>query len=61
LIHYLDVGGIPVAEASGLAALLHGAHSAFTDDDALLAEAARIFELLYIAYSAQAQREIQAR
>jgi hypothetical protein len=57
LIHYLDVGGIPVAEAAGVAALLHGAQSAFADDDALLSEAARIFELLYIAYSAQAHAE----
>jgi hypothetical protein len=55
LIHYLDVGGIPVAEAGGVEALLRGAQSAFTDDDALLAEAAKIFELLYISYSLPSQ------
>jgi hypothetical protein len=50
LIHYLDVGGIPVPEAAGLEALLRAARSTFSDDDALTAEAARIFELLYISY-----------
>ena len=53
LIHYLDVGGIPVAEAAGVEALLRGAQSAFADDDVLLAEAAKIFELMYIAYNVQ--------
>ena len=53
LIHYLDVGGIPVAEAAGVETLLRGAQSAFADDDALLAETAKIFELIYIAYSTQ--------
>jgi len=55
LIHYLDVGGIPVAEAPGVEAVLRGAQSAFADDDALLGEAAKIFELLYISYSRQAE------
>jgi hypothetical protein len=57
LIHYLDVGGIPVAEAAGVEALLRGARSAFADDDRLLEETAKIFELLYISYSKQAQAE----
>ena len=51
LIHYLDVGGIPVAEAAGIEAVLRGAQSAFTDDDALLDEVAKVFELIYISYS----------
>lgn len=55
LIHYLDVGGIPVAEATGVETLLRGAQSAFQDDDTLLEEAARIFELLYISYSMQSK------
>jgi hypothetical protein len=55
LIHYLDVGGIPMAEAAGVEALLRGAQSAFADDDALLMEAAKIFELLYISYSMQSK------
>ena len=53
LVHYLDAGGLPIAEAAGVETCLRGAHAAFTDDDTLLAEAAKIFELLYIAYSTQ--------
>ena len=52
LVHYLDVGGVPVPEAPGLEALLHGARDAFSDDDALLAEASRLFDYLYAHYSA---------
>ena len=50
LIHYLDVGGIPVPEAAGIESLLRAARSTFANDDVLLDEAARIFELIYIAY-----------
>ena len=57
LIHYLDVGGLPVAEAAGIEAVLRGAQSAFAADDALLAEAAKLFELLYISYSKQSQAD----
>ena len=51
LIHYLDVGGVPVPEAAGLEALLRGARAASSDDDALLAEAGRLFEYLYAHYA----------
>lgn len=50
LIHYLDVGGLPVAEAAGVESLLRGAQSLFANDDLLLAEAAKVFELLYVGY-----------
>jgi hypothetical protein len=50
-VHYLDVGGIPVADAKGLETLLKGAKEQSRSDDALLAEATRIFDLLYSAYS----------
>jgi hypothetical protein len=50
LIHYLDVGGIPVPEAAGVESLLRAARATFTDDDILLGEAAGIFELIYISY-----------
>jgi hypothetical protein len=52
LIHYLDVGGVPVPEAPGLEALLRGARAALSDDDALLAEAGRLLEYLYAHYAA---------
>ena len=53
LVHYLDVGGIPVAEAAGVEVILKGAKQSSADDDALLAESARIFDQLYAAYAEQ--------
>ena len=50
LIHYLDVGGVPVAEAAGVEAALRGAQRLFVDDDALVNEAAKLFEFLYVHY-----------
>ncbi len=49
-VHFLDVGGIPVADAKGLETLLRGAKEKAKSDDALLAEAMRILDLLYSAY-----------
>lgn len=54
-IHYIDVGGVPVAEAAGLEALLRGARELCTDDDQLLAAASGIFDLLYSAHQHQAR------
>ena len=54
LIHYLDVGGVPVPEAAGLEALLRGARDALSDDDALLAEASRLLDYLYAHFAALA-------
>lgn len=52
LIHYLDVGGVPVAEAAGIEALLRGARTALNDDDRLLSEAGKAFDFLYAHYAA---------
>ncbi len=46
-VHYLDAGGIPVAEAPGLESVLGGLRELHTDDDALAAAAAAVFEALY--------------
>jgi len=51
-VHFLDVGGIPVADATGLETMLKGAKEKARGDDALLAEAMRSFDLLYSAYRA---------
>ncbi len=51
LVHYLDVGGIPVAEAAGLEALLTGARLRCKTDEALLREAEKSFDYLYLAFS----------
>ena len=50
-VHFLDIGGIPVADAKGLETLLMGAREKARGDDALLAEAMRVFDLFYSAYS----------
>jgi hypothetical protein len=50
-VHFLDVGGIPVADARGLETMLRGIREKARGDDALLAEAMRIFDLLYSAYA----------
>ncbi len=54
LIHYLDVGGVPVAEAVGVEAILRGAQRLIADDDSLLTEAGKLFEFLYAQYTASA-------
>lgn len=51
VVHFLDVGGIPVAEAHGLELILKGTRERCTDDDQLLDEAAKIFDDLYSSYS----------
>lgn len=50
LVHFLDVGGIPVAEAQGLAAIVSGARSLQPDDDALLLSVTPALDSLYHAY-----------
>ena len=47
VVHYLDAGGIPVAQAAGLEAILGGLRELHSDDEALLAAAAAVFDALY--------------
>jgi len=46
-VHFLDVGGIPAPDAKGLETMLKGAREKARSDDALLAEAMRILDLLH--------------
>lgn len=48
-VHYLDVGGIPVAEAAGLEAVLGGLREVHADDDRLVLAASAVFDALYAA------------
>lgn len=50
IVHFLDVGGVPVAEAAGIEAVLGGLRAAAPNDDKLLAEASRVFDGLYRNY-----------
>jgi hypothetical protein len=45
------VGGIPVADAAGVATLLTGAKQRSRDDDQLLKHALTLFDWLYVAYT----------
>lgn len=57
LVHCLDVGGVPVAEAAGIEAVLAGLRAAAKDDDKLLKEASRIFDGLYKSFSQESNDE----
>jgi hypothetical protein len=50
LVHYLEVRGSPVAEAAGVQTLLQGAVRRARNENELLAEAEKTFDLLYEAY-----------
>ena len=49
-VHFLDVGGIPVADAKGLETILRGIKGKTQSDDALALEAMKVFDLFYSAY-----------
>ncbi len=51
MVHYLDIGGIPVKDAEGLETILRGAQQHCKDDNALLGEAVKLFDFIYAAYS----------
>lgn len=59
VVHFLDAGGIPVAEAQGLAMILKGTRSRCSEDDQLLTEAAKIFDDLYLTYTNEESNDEQ--
>jgi hypothetical protein len=50
-VHFIDVGGIGVPDAKGLETVLRGAKEKARSDDTLLADAMRILDMFYSAYS----------
>ena len=50
IVHFLDVGGVPVAEAAGLEAVLKGLRASAKNDDDLLAAATLVFDGLYVSF-----------
>ncbi len=50
LVHYLDIGGVPVPEATGLSTLIRGMQQGIADDDLLLAAVEKIFDAFYQAF-----------
>jgi len=57
LVHVLDVGGAPVAEASGFEAVLTGARTRMPDDDALLQAMGPVLDSLYTHYGSASRRK----
>ncbi|HJT19130.1 MAG TPA: chromate resistance protein ChrB domain-containing protein [Nitrospira sp.] len=53
LVHFLDVGGIPVPEAKGIEVVLRGMKEKFTDDDRFLVQACTVFDALYRTYQTE--------
>lgn len=51
LVHHLDVGGIPIAEAAGFATIMAGARSLQSDDGALLKAMTPVLDNLYAGYA----------
>ena len=52
MVHFLDVGGIPVPQAAGLEAVLGGLREMHADDDTLLRAASAVFDALYAVRAA---------
>jgi hypothetical protein len=49
LVHYIDIGGIPVDEAAGVETMVRGLQAQHDNDDALLAASCAFFDTLYAA------------
>ena len=49
LVHYVDIGGIPIDEAPGLEMLIRGLQSQHADDHDLLAASLPVFDATYTA------------
>jgi hypothetical protein len=60
IVHYLDVGGIPVPEAAGLESLLAGARLSSKTDEAFLREAQKSLDHLYAAFSDEVSKRTPA-
>lgn len=50
-VHFLDVGGIPVADAKGLETMLRGIKAKTKGDEETLREANKVFDYFYTAYA----------
>ena len=50
-VHFLDTGGIPVADAKGLETILRGIQGKARTDDERVLEAVKVFDLFYSAYA----------
>ncbi len=56
LVHHLDVGGIPIAEAPGFATIMAGARTLQENDDRLLKAMTPVLDHLYAGYAAESKK-----
>jgi hypothetical protein len=56
LVHYLDVGGAPPVEASGIESVLGGLRASITNDDKLLEAASLVLDGLLNTFSSEASK-----
>ena len=61
IVHALDIGGEPVAEAAGFEAVIAGARERVADDDALLLEMSAVLDSLYRHFQREAERGSRKR
>ena len=52
LVHYIDVGGVPLDEAPGIEMIVRGLQAQYADDDQLLEAAFAFFDTLHAALKA---------
>ena len=57
IVHYLDVGGLPVPEAAGVETMLRGLRERHAGDDELFKSAAVVFDSLLAAHQAPERRK----
>lgn len=57
LVHHLDVGGIPIAEAPGFATIMAGARALQQDDDRLLKAMTPVLDSLYAGYAGAGRKD----
>jgi hypothetical protein len=53
LVHFIDIGGIPVDESAGLETMVRGLQLQYDKDDALLSASLLLFDSLYAAMKAR--------
>lgn len=61
LVHYLDVGGIPPAEAAGVESVLAGLRTSIENDDQLLAAACGVFDGLLTNFQQGSRADQKAK
>lgn len=53
IVHYLDIGGTSLPEATGIESVLQGMYETILDDDQLLHNASTLFDALFMTFEKQ--------